>query len=54
METRHVAFIAERWPETAPKLRLLGIDDRYHCGDPALRSVLETRLWELLHELKVV
>ena len=54
METRHVAFITERWPAAAPKLRLLGIDDRYHRGDLALRSVLESRLRELLRERKVV
>lgn len=54
MEIRHAAFVTERWPDAAARLRLLGIDDRYHRDDPALRSLLETRLWELLLELKVV
>jgi len=50
MEEDHRAFILERWPETAPKLRVLAIEDRYHRRDPALIHLLEVKLGELLAE----
>ncbi|HET7875686.1 MAG TPA: phosphotyrosine protein phosphatase [Methylomirabilota bacterium] len=54
MEDDHGAFIAERWPKAAPKIRVLGIEDRYHRDDPALLAALESRLWGLLADLRVV
>ncbi len=54
MEADHRAFIAERWPEATSKLRLLDVEDHYHRDDPALRALLESRLWDLLAELRVV
>ena len=50
MEEDHRAFILARWPEVGPKLRVLGIEDRYHRHDPALISLLEVKLGELLAE----
>lgn len=50
MEDDHRAFILERWPEAGSKLRVLGIEDRYHRGDPALIGLLEVKLDELLAE----
>ncbi len=51
MEEDHRAFILERWPETSPKLRVLGIEDLYHRHDPALIHLLEVKLGELLAEV---
>ncbi len=51
MEESHRAFILERWPEAAPKLRVLGIEDRYPPRDPALVRLLEFKLGELLAEV---
>jgi predicted protein tyrosine phosphatase len=51
MEENHRAFILERWPEAGPKLRVLGIEDRYHRRDPALIHLLEVKLGELLAEI---
>lgn len=48
MEEDHRTFILERWPDAAPKLRVLGIEDRYHRRDPALIHLLEIKLGELL------
>lgn len=50
MEEDHRAFILERWPDTGPKVRVLGIEDRYHRRDPALIHLLEVKLGELLAE----
>ena len=50
MEDDHRAFIVERWPETVPKIRVLGIEDRYHRHDPVLRGLLEEKLGALLAE----
>jgi len=54
MEADHHAFIALRWPDLAHKVRLLDVEDRYHRHDPALRSLLESRLGDLLGDLRVV
>jgi predicted protein tyrosine phosphatase len=54
MEADQYAFIAGRWPDLAHKVRLLDVEDRYHRHDPALRSLLESRLSDLLTELRVV
>ena len=54
MEADHHTFLAERWPDLAHKVRLLDVEDRYHRQDPALRSLLESRLRDLLAELRVV
>jgi len=51
MEESHRAFVLERWPEAAPKLRVLGIEDRYPPRDPALVRLLEVKLGELLAEV---
>jgi len=51
MEEEHRAFILARWPEAGPKLRVLGIEDRYHRRDPALIHLLEVKLGELLAEV---
>lgn len=51
MEEDHRAFILERWPETAPKVWVLDIEDRYHPSDPRLISLLEEKLGELLARL---
>lgn len=52
MEEDHRAFIVERWPEAAPKLRVLGIEDRYHRHDPVLLHLLEVKLGTLLAEVE--
>lgn len=54
MEPDHRTFIVERWPGLAGKVRVLDIEDRYHRHDPALRALLESRLWDLLADLRVV
>jgi predicted protein tyrosine phosphatase len=54
MEPDHQRFIALRWPEVAPKVRVLHVEARYHRHDPALAIVLEARLWDLPQELRVV
>jgi len=51
MEDDHRAFILERWPEAAPKVWVLGIEDRYHPRDPQLVRLLEEKLGELLARL---
>jgi hypothetical protein len=48
MEPDHEVFIAQRWPGLARKVRVLGIEDRYHRHDPALRELLESRLSDLV------
>lgn len=48
MEDEHRAFILDRWPEGEPKLRVLGIEDRYPPRDPLLMRLLEIKLSELL------
>jgi len=50
MEEDHRDFILARWPAAGPKLRVLGIEDRYHRRDPVLISLLEVKLGELLAE----
>ncbi|MBI4590155.1 MAG: protein tyrosine phosphatase [Candidatus Rokubacteria bacterium] len=52
MEWDHRAFIVERWPEAAPKLRVLEIEDRYHRHDPVLLHLLEVKLGTLLAEIE--
>lgn len=52
MEEDHRAFIVERWPEAAPKLRVLEIEDRYHRHDPVLLGLLEVKLGALLAEVE--
>lgn len=51
MEDDHRVFILARWPNAAPKLRVLGIEDRYHRRDPVLTRLLELKLGELLAEV---
>jgi protein-tyrosine phosphatase len=51
MEEDHRTFILERWPEAAPKVWVLGIEDRYHRHDPELIRLLEIKLGELLARL---
>lgn len=48
MEGDHRAFIVDRWPEVAAKVRVLEIEDRYHRHDPVLLRLLEERLGALL------
>jgi len=48
MEEDHRAFILNRWPQAAPRLHVLGIEDRYHRDDPRLIRLLEERLGTLL------
>lgn len=48
MEERHWQFVRERWPEAAPKLLVLGVEDRYRPEDPALRWRLQAKLGALL------
>lgn len=48
MEEDHRQFILERWPGAASKVRVLGIEDRYHRHDPRLIRLLEVKLGELL------
>ncbi len=52
MEDDHRAFVVERWPETVPKILVLGIEDRYHRHDPVLLDLLEERLGALLAEVE--
>jgi predicted protein tyrosine phosphatase len=52
MEGDHHAFIVERWPEAAAKVRVLEIEDRYHRHDPVLLRLLEERLGTLLAEIE--
>lgn len=52
MQPHHRAFILECWPEAAPKLRVLEIEDRYSRNDLVLVRHLEVRLQELLGELE--
>lgn len=52
MEGDHRAFAVERWPEVAPKVRVLGIEDRYHRHDPVLLRLLEEKLGALLGEVE--
>ena len=54
MEADHRMFIAERWPEVADKVYLLAIEDRFHRQDPVLRTLLGSRLSDLLFKLKMV
>ncbi len=51
MEEGHRAFIFDRWPEALPKIRVLGIEDRYPPRDPALIRLLEAKLGEILAEV---
>lgn len=51
MEEDHRTFILERWPEAGPKLRVFGIEDRYHRRDPELLHLLEVKFGELLVEV---
>lgn len=51
MEADHRAFIVERWPEVAPKIRVLEIEDRYHRHDPVLLRLLAEKLGALLAEI---
>jgi len=51
MEEDHRAFIVARWADSAPKLRVLAIEDRYHRHDPELISLLEAKLTGLLAEV---
>jgi predicted protein tyrosine phosphatase len=50
MEPAHRAWIAERWSEALPKVRVLGIPDVYSPGDPVLRDLLTTHILLLLTE----
>ena len=52
MEGDHRAFIVERWPEAAPKVRVLEIEDRHHRHDPMLLRLLEAKLGSLLAEIE--
>lgn len=52
MEGDHRAFIVERWPEAAPKVRVLEIEDRYRRHDPVLLHLLEEKLGTLLAEIE--
>lgn len=52
MEEEHRAFIVERWPEAGPRLRVLGIEDRFHRHDPVLLGLLEMKLGALLAEIE--
>ena len=52
MEEEHHAFILGRWPDTAPKLRVLAIEDRYHRDHPRLLQLLEDKLGTLLAEIE--
>ena len=54
MEERHRAVITARWPEAAGRIRVLGIEDRYHRGDPALHYRLERALADLLADVGMV
>lgn len=51
MEQDHRTFILKRWPEVAPKIRVLEIEDRYQRRDPVLLRLLEDKLATLLAEL---
>ncbi|MFQ5520631.1 MAG: hypothetical protein ACE5FK_04475, partial [Candidatus Methylomirabilia bacterium] len=51
MEQDHRTFILKRWPDTAPKIRVLEIEDRYNRRDPVLLQLLEEKLGALLAEL---
>jgi predicted protein tyrosine phosphatase len=51
MEEDHRTFILERWPHAGAKLRVLGIEDRYHRRDPMLVHLLEVKLGEILIEV---
>ena len=48
MEHEHRNFILQRWPEAEPKLRVLGIPDRYPPRDPLLIHLLELKLGGLV------
>jgi len=48
MEPAHQAYIADRWADAAPKVRVLGIPDAYAPGDPVLRERLLTEILGLL------
>lgn len=50
MESHHRAFILERWPEAAPKVRVLEIEDLYDRNNLVLLRLLEVKLEELLAE----
>ena len=52
MEGDHHAFIVERWPEDAAKVRVLEIEDRYNRHDPVLLLLLEEKLGALLAEME--
>ena len=52
MEGDHRAFIVERWPDAASKVRVLEIEDRYHRHDPVLLRLLEAKLGTLLAEME--
>lgn len=51
MEEDHRVFIVARWADAGAKLRVLGIEDRYHRHDPELIGLLEVKLAELLAEV---
>ncbi|MBI4610279.1 MAG: phosphotyrosine protein phosphatase [Candidatus Rokubacteria bacterium] len=51
MEEDHRAFIVARWADAGRKLRVLGIEDRYHRHDPELIRLLEVKLTELLADV---
>jgi predicted protein tyrosine phosphatase len=48
METEHEAFIRERWPVHATKVRVLGIPDVYMPDDPDLKDLLARHILALL------
>ena len=52
MEDDHRAFIVERWPEAARKVRVLEIEDRYRRDVPVLLRLLEEKLGMLLAEIE--
>ncbi|MFQ5829889.1 MAG: protein tyrosine phosphatase [Candidatus Methylomirabilia bacterium] len=52
MEDAHRIFVVKRWPDVAPKVRVLDIEDRYHRHDPELRHLLEVKLGTLLSEFE--
>jgi predicted protein tyrosine phosphatase len=50
MEAEHEAHIRRRWPEEAPKVRVLGIPDVYEPDDEELRDRLTEAVRGLLAE----
>ena len=51
MEPEQAAFIRERWPGHARKVRILGIPDVYMPDDPELKDLLTQHILALLAEL---